>query len=59
MKKLAGGIDVGGTNTAIGLVDREGQVLATHSLPTRAYPDVEEFVGAVSAALSGLLDKVE
>ena len=48
MKKLAGGIDVGGTNTAIGLVDREGQVLATHSLPTRAYPDVEEFVGAVS-----------
>lgn len=58
MKKLAGGIDIGGTNTAIGLVDREGQVLATHSIPTRAYPDVEEFVDSVSAAMCNLLDKV-
>jgi glucokinase len=58
MKSLAGGIDIGGTNTAIGLVDREGQVLATQSLPTRAYPDVEEFVDSVAAALCGLMDRV-
>ncbi len=58
MKKLAGGIDIGGTNTAIGLVDREGQVLATHSLPTRAYPDVEEFVDSVASSLCSLMDKV-
>ncbi len=59
MKKLAGGIDIGGTNTAIGIVDREGQVLATISLPTRAYPDVNDFVDNVSSALTDLVEKIE
>ncbi len=30
------GIDIGGTNTAVGFVDREGKCLADASIPTRA-----------------------
>ena len=34
MVKLSIGIDIGGTNTAIGVVDHEGKVLIEDSLPT-------------------------
>lgn len=47
MKQIAAGIDIGGTNTAIGLVDRDGKVHDTISLPTRGYPDVNDFVESV------------
>lgn len=54
MRKLAVGVDIGGTNTAIGLVDRDGQVYASTSIPTRAYPDPEEFVEAVCVQATSL-----
>jgi glucokinase len=56
---LAAGVDIGGTNTAVGLVDREGTVHEVYSLPTRAYPDVKDFVRSVSKQIRYMLDKVE
>lgn len=41
------GIDLGGTNTLLGIVDREGRLLSDIKLPTRSYPEIEDFVAAL------------
>ncbi len=51
MKELVAGIDIGGTNTLIGLVDRDGEVVETHNIATSDYPMVEDFVDALSDRL--------
>lgn len=56
---LAAGIDIGGTNTAVGLVDRSGKVQATQSLPTRSYPDPADFVASVAGVARKLLDRLD
>ena len=38
MKKLAMGIDIGGTNTAFGLVDEEGTVFCESVISTETLP---------------------
>jgi len=43
-RKLAVGIDIGGTNTAFGLVDREGKVIGEGQIKTADYEDIEDFV---------------
>ena len=47
MKKLAVGIDIGGTNTAFGLVDAKGNTFAEAVIPTSDYPDFDEYVEAL------------
>lgn len=44
MNKLAVGIDIGGTNTAIGIIDKEGKVYYEHSIPTQTREKVEDYV---------------
>lgn len=44
------GIDIGGTNTELGIINTRGEVLAATKLPTRDYPDIDSFVSAVAAA---------
>lgn len=44
MKRLAAGIDIGGTNTAFGLVDREGNTLAEAVIRTTDYPDLDDYI---------------
>ncbi|MCH5335032.1 MAG: ROK family protein [Alistipes sp.] len=58
MKKLAIGIDIGGINTAFGLVDDEGTVYAEYVVSTKKYPRfddyqpyVEELCGAIKTML--------
>jgi glucokinase len=46
------GIDIGGTNTEIGLVTQAGKVLAHRNLSTRAFENVESFVKELSAIIS-------
>ena len=43
-KKIAVGIDIGGTNSAFGLVDREGNMYGESVMSTRNYPDPDQFV---------------
>lgn len=61
MKKLAVGIDIGGTNTAFGAVDEQGSVYAESVLPTRCYPFLEDYpryAADLTAALRTLLGGV-
>lgn len=58
-QRLAAGIDVGGTNTAFGLVDRSGTIVFRDRVDTRAYEDPERFAAAVSKRILGGLKGAE
>ena len=55
--KYAFGIDIGGTNTVVGLVDKEGNVLGTDSVKTQSFPVLEEYVKTVSKLAKDLIAK--
>ena len=62
MKKLAIGIDIGGINTAFGLVDEQGEVYAESVISTRKYPFVEDYpayVKDLSEALHALCNELQ
>ena len=44
MKELALGIDIGGTNTKFGFVDREGNIYGESSSRTTGYPDFNDYL---------------
>lgn len=44
MKELVVGIDIGGTNTKFGFVDKEGIVYGESSSPTWGYPDFNDYI---------------
>ena len=44
MQKFAIGIDIGGTNTKFGIVDRNGHILKQDRLPTNKHEAVEDFI---------------
>jgi len=52
---LALGIDIGGTNTAFGLVDRRGQIRARGALPTTGFDTVADFIAALKQEVLPLL----
>ena len=49
------GIDLGGTNIAVGLVDREGAILAKKSVPTHAERSEEAVIDAIADAVRSLV----
>jgi glucokinase len=51
-------MDIGGTNTVFGIVDSRGNVLATDSIKTQAYPTIDEYVDAVCAKLLPLIESM-
>ncbi len=59
------GIDIGGTNTVFGIVDARGTIVASSSIKTGAYAQVEEYVDEVCKNLlplivaNGGVDKVK
>ena len=56
MRQYALGIDLGGTGTKFGLVDEDGQVLRSDSIPTQQYPDVVEYCDVLCAGLKRLVE---
>ena len=54
MKQVVAGVDIGGTNTIFGLVDKKGKVLAESRILTRDYPDINKFIAALSEAINKL-----
>ena len=48
---IVAGIDIGGTNTACGLVTENGEVLSKEILSTRSFADAESLVKAVSESI--------
>ncbi len=55
MKEVVAGIDIGGTNTVFGLVDKSGKILAENSLRTTDYPKIENFVSALTDSIKTLM----
>lgn len=57
------GIDIGGTNTVFGFVDREGKCLASASIPTNAQQPATSLFGRLAESaktlLAGVKDKCE
>ncbi len=51
MKKVAIGVDIGGTNTAIGVVDPEGNVLAKSNITTPSHGDITRYITDLANAI--------
>lgn len=56
-KEVVAGVDIGGTNTELGLVDKTGDVIVESTLITTDYPKVENFVKALVKSISELVKK--
>lgn len=51
------GMDIGGTNTVFGVVDSRGNVLASDSIKTQEYDEIDGYVDAVCKKLIPLLQQ--
>jgi glucokinase len=56
MKEVVAGIDIGGTNTVFGLVEKTGRIIAEDSLMTTDYPEINNYVSALVAAIKRLIE---
>lgn len=59
MKKVAIGVDIGGTNTAIGVVDSVGHVMVKDSIPTPSHGDVDRYINELTEAIRELIKSVK
>lgn len=59
MKKVAIGIDIGGTNTAIGVVDQAGNVMIKDNIPTPSHGDIDRYISDLSTAIQELIKSVK
>ncbi len=57
--ELVIGIDIGGTNTKLGLVDKHGNIIARHAFPTAECKGEEGFVNALIQAVQALRARVK
>ena len=57
-KPYAVGIDIGGTNTVMGIVDARGSIVAQDSMKTQQYTEIEDYVNELTSKLSTLIEKV-
>ena len=58
-KKVAIGVDVGGTNTAIGVVDKDGNVMIKDNIATATHGDFEKFIADLSVAIKQLINSAK
>lgn len=56
-EKLAIGIDIGGTGTKFGIVDRDGNVLFSGEMSTKKHKEIDGFIAELHAHLQELIDK--
>ena len=54
---LALGIDIGGTNTAYGIVNRRGEIIVKGSFPTTGHASAEVYVGELRKELLPVIEK--
>ncbi len=58
MKDLTIGIDIGGTNTKYGIVDRAGNVLHQGNIPTTPHEEFQDFFDAMADAIRGAIKQL-
>ncbi len=59
LTEIALGIDIGGTTTKWGLVNRNGKILEKGSLPTGNYETVEGFTNALEGIISSIIQRCD
>lgn len=59
MKKVAIGVDIGGTNTAIGAVDDLGNVMVKDNIATPSHGNIERYIDDLSFAIRELIKSVK
>ena len=57
MKKYVIGFDLGGTNSVLALVDKEGNVSEQVSFKTNEFPDIEQYVKQCTKTITELIQK--
>ncbi len=58
-KEVVAGIDIGGTNTVFGIVDRNGNIMAEGSVITDNSPQPDMFIGLLANEINGLLKDMD
>lgn len=58
MIDIVAGIDIGGTNTVIGLVTKNGDCLIESSISTHNHPHFEDFIIAITSEINSLQHKI-
>lgn len=58
MEEIVAGIDIGGTNTTIGLVSSAGRVLTKNGIKTKQFPKIEDFVKTTSDLITDQLESL-
>ena len=56
-KPYAVGIDIGGTTTKFGIVDRHGKIIEQDRVPSNAHEGVEEFIEDLAVKLQPMIDR--
>lgn len=56
MQKLKLGIDIGGTNTAFGIVNEEGEIIFQDAISTKGHPDINTFIDVLFKTLNDKID---
>lgn len=59
MKNVAIGVDIGGTNTAIGIVDQDGHVMIKNSIQTPSHGDINKYIDELTTAINELIGSVK
>lgn len=59
MKKVSIGVDIGGTNSAIGVVDGDGNVMIKDNIPTPSHGDINQYIADLSDAIKELIKSVK
>ena len=57
LQQLAIGIDIGGTGTKFGIVDRNGNILFSSEISSRNHSQVEDFIDELHGALYELIER--
>lgn len=57
-KEVALGIDIGGTNTAFGFIDRDGNYLAEGNIPTAKHEDIKDYLKELYMEVERVLDTI-
>jgi len=59
MKKVAIGVDIGGTNTAIGVVDDLGNIMVKGNIATPSHGVIDRYIDDLSSAIKELINSVK
>jgi len=57
VKTIVAGVDIGGTNTVLGLVTRDGDCIAETNFPTQRHSDFSKYLGQIATEVLSLIKR--